>query len=285
MMVQMYVGRSNMRAAFLAMLLVMCSPVAPAQTASMIDFFRHADSMTIHPSLDQQLAIIQQKKMGDNYVSFVGPKGTSIVLLAAVTVEKLADPNLISRTVDFIQDRPTTGKIPTWGYVFDRNRDGKIDYLALVEGAAPYKNSSFPADYPARKKRVDMAQMELFVNNCKLVFNHYADDNYDGKIDALVHIDLDPERDWVDRQIVARSTQFNDLFDVAWAFQGSMANEHVTVGITTNGILFHPLNRPTDYLSKATLADRTGILNYLNASAAECKLKWFNFIHPEKKDE
>ena len=285
MVALMFGGKNNMRAVLLALLLPISSLISQAQTGSMIDFFRHADSMTIHPSLDQQLAIIQQKKLGDNYVSFIGPKGTSIVLIAAVTVEKLTNPNLISRTVDFVKDRPTTGKIPTWGYVFDRNGDGKIDYLALVEGAAPYKNSTFPVDYPARKKRVDMAQMELFVNSCKLVFNHYADDNFDGKIDALVHIDLDPERDWVDRQIVARSTTFDDVFDVAWAFQGSMANVHEKIGITSTGILFHPLNSPTGYLSKATLAARTGILSYLNASAAECKLKWFNFIHPEKPVE
>ena len=274
-----------MKSTAFALLLLAAVTCGTAQNGSIVDFYRYADSISTYPPVDQQLAIIQQQKVMNGYVSFIGIKGTSIVILAAVTTEKLTDPKSISLTVEFLKDRASIGKVPMWGYVFDRNNDGKVDYMALVEGAAPYKDKDFPEDYPLRKKPATQEQMERFVNDCKLVFNHYADDNFDGKVDAFVHIDLDPKRDWVERQIVARCTAFDEKFNDVWAFRLSMKNPPEQVAHTAENIPFHPLNKPTDVLTKATLADRTSILEYLNTAAGQARLKWFNFQHPKKKNE
>jgi hypothetical protein len=257
---------------------------ASAQLKPIEQFYPFVDSLCLYPPVDKQLEIVCQKKIDRWYITFVGVKGEKKALLAAATFEPIADPKAISLTVDFDGAKATTGKVPTWGYVFDRNSDGRIDYLALVEGAAPFKDDDFPQNFPLRQQPLSNKDLEYYVGRSRLVFNHFADDNYDNYIDALVHIDLDPKRDWVERHVFARSTKFNNKFDEAWAFTRAITEPHQRLAFTPDAVPVHPLDNPNSELTAMTLGERTAIMRLFDRAAKACNLTGANFTHPERRD-
>lgn len=247
--------------------------VATSQGNDIIDFHRYADSVCSFPPIDQELVKVCQKRLQNRYITFVGIRGYDRVLIAAVTLQPIRDvKKSISLTVEFDGITPTTGKISTWGYLFDRNGDGNIDYMALVGGGAAFKKRSFPEDYPVRGQYLTYDQLEYSVNNCKLVFNHWADDNFDNMIDAVIHIDMDQNREWVNRQLVVRSTAFDGKFDEVWAFRERIDSEYDTLTFTSDKVPYHPIGKPQDAITKSTLIEKTGILQLINRAIAECKL-------------
>src|SRR5258706_7948006 len=120
--------------------IVLLAQAGYPQQSSILDFYPHADTVCQFPPIGKDLAIVCSKKISRRYVTFVGLQGDTRVLLAAVTLKPLPDPRKsISLSVEFEGINPNPGKTSTWGYVYDRNGDGAIDYLALVGGAAAYK--------------------------------------------------------------------------------------------------------------------------------------------------
>ncbi|HEV8538535.1 MAG TPA: hypothetical protein VGR15_06390 [Bacteroidota bacterium] len=258
--------------------------VCPCQQQSITQFFPLADSMAYFPPIDQKRVILCQKRVDSWYVSFVGMRTESKVLLAVVTPKKLLSPDSISMTVAFNGYVPNTGKVPTWGYVYDRNADGNIDYMALVGGAAPFKPDDFPDFFPRRKEYLMREHLEYVIRNSKLIFNHWADDNYDGILDAVVHIEMDSVRDWVEQRLVIRSTNFDSTFDDAWAFYNSMNEQHGEVSVSANRIPFHSLEKPNDFMTWKRFQDKTGVLQLLNRAAKACQLTPESFSHPENRE-
>lgn len=241
------------------------------QPKNMIQFFQPVDSLTEFPPVDQELVKICQKQVDRRYVTFVGFKGDPKVVLAAVTLEPIDSlQHSIILSVDFDGIKPLAGKVTTWGYVFDRNGDGKIDYMALVGGAAAYEPEDFPEDFPDKKTDMSMEQIDYFVGHCRIVFDHWADDNFDGKIDGVVHVDLDPDREWVAREIVVRSRKFNGKFDDAWAFRGRIDEGGEQIKHTSSAVPYHPIGKTDDEITPATLADKTDILKLMNKAAKLC---------------
>ncbi|HYQ87128.1 MAG TPA: hypothetical protein VES59_07800 [Bacteroidota bacterium] len=249
-----------------------------AQEDNIVDFYPHADTVCQFPRSDQELTVVCQKKILRRYITFIGMKGDSRILLAAVTLKPLTDvQKSISLSVDFDGIRPNPGKVSTWGYVYDRNGDGRIDYMALVGGAAAYKTADFPDDFPLREKLLSLQQIDYYVGHCKTVFNHWADDNFDGTLDAVIHIDMDPQRDWVERQIVVRSTRFDGKYDEVWSFREKMRDDRDSVKHTATSVAFHPIGKPPDSISPAAFADKTRILQIINAAVKKCGLTSENF--------
>jgi hypothetical protein len=270
-------------AAGIACSLLWISPGA-GQTQTTPEYFATVDSMCQFPPIGQDLEITCQKKIDRWYVSFVGVKGEGKARIAAVTLKPLADPKEISLSVQFKDITPTIGAVTTWGYIFDRNRDGKVDYLALIGGAAGFKPDDFPEDYPSRPPYT-RPQLELFVSNCRLVFDHWGDDNFDGNLDAAVHIDMDSlGRDWVDKWIVARSMHHDDRLDDAWSFRRTAADEHVPVAASGKGVPYRAITKKNEYLTGKSLGEANGILNLINKAAKACKLTGDSFFRPEEKE-
>lgn len=252
-----------------------------AQNNPITEYFHFADSISTFPPVDQELSLVS-KKIDNWYVTFAGIKGQPKVLFAAVTLEPITNPKSISLTIQFTDGmKPSVGKISTWGYVFDRNHDGKIDYMALLGGGAPFEESDFPRDYPTRTSMMSQSQLEFYIAHCKLAFNHWADDNYDGKIDAVIHVDLDPVRDWIKQRIVVRSTKFNSTFNDVWAFRENIAGSRDSISHMKKRVSYHALTRRNEAITPATLAEQTAILNLLNRAAKELKFTEENFDHPE----
>jgi len=261
-----------------------CTAFSFAQKNSIEQFYPLADSVASYPPVEDKLTILCQKKIDQYYVSFIRTTLLNKALMVVVTPARFNEPDSISLTVGFNGYKPTTGKVTTWGYVFDRNFDGKIDYMALMSGAAPFKSADFPARYPLRKEYFSKGQLEYFINHSKLIFNHWADDNYDGMVDAVVHIDMDSTRDWVERRFLARSKAFNGSFDDVWGFRESIGEDHEEIPYRSDGIPFHSLTNVHDTMTRKMFDAKSGILQLLNKAAKACRLTADKFVHPERKD-
>lgn len=257
-------------------LLLALLSIASTATAqkNIVEFYPHADSVSAHPPFMQELTVLCERRVEGRYVTFVGFKEDKRVLLAAVTLQPIKDfAKEISLSVEFAGAKPMMGLTSSWGYVFDRNSDGRIDYLALVGGAAPYKDDKFPEDYPMRGFALPMNHLEYFIARSRLIFNYFSDDNLDDTLDAVIHVDMDPDRDWVERQITARSTRFNGKFDEAWAFYNNDLDQQDTVAMTPTGVPFNPVGKERDELTFKMLAEKSGILRLLNKAVLGCGLK------------
>jgi len=244
-------------------------------------FYSRADSTCEFPLIDKPLVVLCQKKLMRRYISLVGFKGDSTVHIVAVTLKPLGDVNKnISLTVDFDGIRPTPGKINTWGYVFDRNNDGKIDYMVLVGGAAAFKGVDFPEEYPKRGDVMSHDQIEYLVGHCKIIFNQWADDNYDDSIDAVIHVSMDPDREWVDHRLLVRSKSFNGTFDDVRAFWTNLDEQQVAVEHTPTGVSILPVGKATEEeITPKTLQEKTGIMQLINQAMKACKIKPDQLMH------
>lgn len=245
-------------------------PGANAQQ-NIVDFYDTADSVTAYPPFRSELTTFCQVKLLDRWISFVGFKSTKTVLYVTFTLDSLADPVAdVSPIVGYEKGRPVLGKVSTWGYLFDRNRDGKADYLALVGGAAPFEDADFPADYPKMGQATLMPHVELFLAKCRIVFNHWADDNYDGRLDATVQVDMDPERSWVYRRILARQTKFDGRFDNVAAFRKDDSAFRDTLTRGPEGFAYRPVSMAAGTFGNKELDEKSAVMALINEAVEKC---------------
>jgi hypothetical protein len=252
-------------------LLLLLIPAASAAQPGLTDFFPTADSVTAHAPFKSELTTLCQVRLLGRYVSFVGFKSTRTVLYVTFTLDSVNDPVAdVSPIVGFENARPSLGKVQTWGYPFDRNRDGKIDYLALVGGAAPFEDEDFPVNYPRGQEELMIHHVQLFVEKCRIVFNHWADDNYDGRLDAVIHADMDTARSWVYRYIHAASASGDGKFDDVWSFRTDTSWFNDSVTVTDEGVLYHPIGLPPGILGQKDLDEKSAVMTLMNEAIDSC---------------
>ncbi len=257
-----------------------------AQDNGILNYYVYADSVIQFPAMEESLTIVCQRKIDNRYVTFVGVKHTNKVILAAITPQPITDiEKNISLFVEFKGAIPSVGKTASWGYVYDRNHDGKIDYLAELAGAAAIEKDDVPPNYPKRKQHHTRDQLEIFVSHCSLIFNHWADDNYDEKLDAVIHIDMDPDRDWVKRRIVIRSTKYDGRFDDVWAFAEEHGDEPQTISSTYDKVQYHPIGKKKEEISKKTFQFQTDVLKLINRASKICGLTGKSYFPKLPEDE
>jgi len=238
-------------------------------------FYPHVDSLIQFPPPQESLAVMCQRKVGTLYVTLLRVRGQENLWIAAVTPRP--EKNLhkkISLTVQFEGAHPSTGAISTWGYIFDRNGDGKIDYMALLGGAAPVKRDDFQPSFPYRGQPLTRADVGMIVGHAGLLFNHWADDNYDDTLDALIQIDMDPLRDWLQRHLVIRSTGSAERFDDVWGFPGRIDGDRDSVDHTERSVPYNPVGKtqPEEITGKS-FHEKTLVLGMINHAFALCRLK------------
>ena len=267
-----------------SLLTVVLSGFGVCQTKSILDWYPIADSMANFPPINQELSLAW-KKIDRSYVTLIGIKGQPKVLVAAITTSPMTDVKALSLTVAFDGIAPKVGSISTWGYVFDRNHDGKIDYMAMLGGAAADEGEDFPSDFPEGKRPMNKAELSYFIGHCKLIFDHWADDNYDGKFDALVQNDLDPKRDLVARQILVRSTLFTKAFDDVWAFKTDIHGNRDSVEHSDKRVQCRSIGKGNDVITQKVFNARTEILDLVNRAAKAMHLTEENFYHPEEQED
>lgn len=277
---------------FVISALVLISPNFSYAQNDITSFYPKAYAKTQNPPEEKKLIIIAEQKIEDKYVTFIGmEKGK--VLLAAITKEKIKDPQkslyLTARfekvtkkvknpyfTITFAKKLfLDPGEIIDWGYVFDRNGDGKIDYVSYLIGALPVKQNNFPENFPKRGEEAVLSDesrpLAVFIFCSRLNFAHYADDNFDGKIDAAVIERMDLERDWIDKWMVLRSTNFNDICDTCWFFKENISEKAGKCLRTNKGYWAHRVGGSVDF-GKEEFINLSYSLLIFNQAASLCGL-------------
>lgn len=119
------------------------------------------------------------------------------------------------------------GKSLSWGWLWDRNGDGRVDYFTFVDGAMPVASEKIAHLVPKKPgakrggplKVESVEELQLLMGSVQLVFTHHADDNFDGRSDAVVAALWHPDNPvWIHGYGVLRSRAFTDAIDEDWSF-------------------------------------------------------------------
>ncbi len=158
-----------------------------------------------------------------------------------------------------------------WGWIYDRNGDGWVDYFTYLDGANPVMTDDIAHLVPRKPgvkpgdpvKIAGLEELELVMDKVELVFTHHADDDFDGRSDAVVAALRHPENPiWFYGSGVLRSRELTQVVDEDWRF---VSDIRVKAGAVPrqNGQLqisfFRPGERALEVSSRYLAAINDGI--------------------------
>jgi hypothetical protein len=203
------------------------------------------------------------------------------VQIAALTKAPIVQPE------EVIALRPRFNPLPTarvgpaatldWAYVYDRNGDGRVDYLVYLQNAHAVLPEPLPPDFPKPEVlpggRVlgSMQLLRAMVENAQMVFRHYADERFTGRVDAVVVGEFDDERPMFVRGYVAYLAPREGRAEEAWAFRASVRERtRVLVPDPGRGYLLPTEEPGRTEPAAARLEQGTRLLGLFNAALARC---------------
>jgi hypothetical protein len=162
-----------------------------------------------------------------------------------------------------------------WGYLYDRNGDGWVDYFVFLDGALPVKTEEIAGlitKKPGAKfgdpiEISSRAELNLLIDHTQLVFTHHADDNFDGKSDGVVAALHDTENpSWIYGNGVLRSRVFTQVVDEDWRFVTDIGTRAGPVPRTPKGfeVSFFSGERPLETSSQ--------MLDVVNSGIRACRI-------------
>lgn len=92
---------------------------------------------------------------------------------------------------------------PAYGWIYDRNNDGLVDYLMYNIGPG----MAAPEDFEGTMEEYDFDPVNMMTNR----FWHVADENFDGKNDTILSRLLG--QGWFDGWILAQDTDFDGTYE------------------------------------------------------------------------
>lgn len=202
-------------------------------------------------------------------------------MLAAITKAQIKAP------ADVISLRPRFAPLPTalvtpastldWMYLYDRNGDGRVDYLVYLQNAHAVLPDPVPTDFPTPQLLVDgriRVSKELayaMIDHAQLVFRHYADDNFDGIVDAVVVEEFDKERPMFVSGYVAYSVARGDTAPRAWAFRNDISKGTRELTAGAGQVILLPTAEPGVLEpASARLAQGSRLLDLINRTLEGC---------------
>ena len=122
---------------------------------------------------------------------------------------------------------PTDRGTMDWAYVFDRNSDGRIDFLSYLVGPlwilpAGEDNAR---QLPPVTAGVEKDFFDANRDKLRMAFWHLADDNFDGLHDGLVARIVDRETGWTSGWVVVTDADFDTHYDTCTWTTGDINNE------------------------------------------------------------
>jgi hypothetical protein len=166
----------------------------------------------------------------NGWFSFLAPSSDSSAWIAAFTVRRMRNAGDAITTQRLFTPLPT-GK-PTasgtldWAWIWDRNGDGRADYITYLQNAMGVLPDPLPDSFPAPTRNADgsfqLTQPFLYalIDEATMVFRHYADDDFDGRVDLAMVEEADLDRPmFVRGWVVARASKHDGVVDATWAFR------------------------------------------------------------------
>jgi hypothetical protein len=257
-----------------AALLVLISGMAHAE-ADGVAFYAGAEARALRPPEASTLKVACRESVEGRYFqAFKDPAGR-IVLVAFSDrpVKELEKAAFLE--VRFRESGPTACPSPResctmdWGYIYDRNGDGRVDYVAFLYGAMALTPANPPPGFSATADEVDREGLVLWLNSSRLFFFHGADDDFNGTADLMVGPSGPAPRSvWFDSFAALKSTARNGKVDDAWKFRDSIDVRLGPPAVLEGGYLIDGKADSGD----AWLAGRTDNLRRINLGVAACQL-------------
>jgi hypothetical protein len=253
-------------------------PVPQADNAApsgIIAFHKRVETAAQNPPEENTLRIACQRNEDRGWVTFIGSGDAQSgrVAIAAFTEQKLERPD---QTLHLRPFKPgnsavvNAGDVLDWGYVFDRNADGMVDYFAFLVGAIPVKPEGFQGDLPKRGGRITPDQINLYNRHARFVFIDIADDDLDGKVDGFVFGVRQPDEIWIDRWVAARSTKGDGQLDQAWFFTSDIAAQTGVPERSGGGWAVARIGSTAAVLDEPELTGWSNYIARLNRVAKSC---------------
>ncbi len=262
------------RAIVLAILLL--AVTSPAQ--DILTSYPKAVARTAAPPAADSLSIVCQKKLDDTFVSLLAA-GDKRPILVAFTRTKLSDP---ARRISFNPlllfpksgpaMKPGYGDVKDWAYIFDRNGDGQVDYMAFVIGPYPMeRDNPPPADYPKDGKQLKREHLHWAIDNMGIIFLHMASDNFDGEIDAIATEEWAANTvQWADHKVLLRLAPDGKI--QAWRFKNDITQPLAPPAPPADRAAVRSPGLHNAEVSAADFKNISTLMKLVNRAAAECKL-------------
>jgi len=269
--------------------LIIAQAVRAEAPVGLLEFHDLALARAVAGAPEKELSVVCAEKLHGGGV----PTGYAGLWLSFLTTERgrvqiaALTKSSITRPADTIALKPLFNPLPTarvgsagtldWAYVYDRNGDGRIDYLVYLQNAHAVLPDPLPPGFPKPEVlpngqvRGSMELIRAMISNAQLVFSHYADDRFDGRVDAVVVPEFDAERPMFVGGYIAYLRARDGRAEEAWAFRASIGERTRTLtrDPAKGYLLPTPVPGETEPAS-ARIERGTRLLELFNAALARC---------------
>lgn len=264
------------------------APRSAASPPGLIAFYPRVAARAAKPPAEKALRVLADWTHPDGaHVAFVST-GKRYSLVAVLTKQKFKKPEealflapryVVAKDMKAVQAgreplvRATAGEVVDWAWVYDRNGDGRADYLCYLVGPMPVEDDSFPAGFPLESQPLSQAQLDFTLDHDRYVFTHVADEDFDGTVDALVLYVRDPERVWV-KEFAAVVRFGGGSPDTSWTFRESIAHPTGNLQRVNGGFLRHRASGNAVFVTSSNFTGWTDVLARINAAADATKARF-----------
>jgi len=263
----------------------------PAQSDA-LTFHAVAQATITGPPAADSLRVVCAREVRANetpigvngWFSFLAPRADSSAWIAAFTRQR------VRRVRDVITTKPLYNLGPSaaptaaatldWAWVWDRNGDGRADYVAYLQNAMGLLPDPLPDSFPTPTRnpdgtfRIDRDFLFALIDHAAMVFRHYADDDFDGRVDVVMTEEADLDRPmFVRGWVVARASKNDGIVDAAWAFRRGVFDTTRVLTPEPDGSYLVPdipIGGPRTIDAATRLVHGTNILAAINDVGARC---------------
>jgi hypothetical protein len=254
---------------------------AIANPPGLIAFYPRVAARAAKPPAEKSLRVLYDWTHEDgSHVSFVaiGKKTSILVVLTKQKFKKPEEALFLSPRYVVAKDmqavhagkaplvRATAGEVTDWAYAYDRNGDGRADYLCYLAGPMPVEGDSFPADFPTDAQGLTTPQLDYMLDHDRYIFTHVADEDFDGTVDAIVLYVRDPDRLWV-KEFAAILAPGGGSPDSSWTFRESIIVPTGALAKSGGGFVRHRVAGKDVVITAGNFSGWTDVLARINAAA------------------
>jgi hypothetical protein len=269
------------------------APKAPptriiANPPGLIAFYPRVAARALKPPAEASLKVLSDWTAEDgSHVAFVAP-GKLLSILAVFSRDKFKKPEealflapryVVAKDMNAVREgrealvRATAGEVTDWAYVYDRNGDGRADYLCYLVGPMPVEGDSFPADFPTTSAGLSHQQLDYMLDHDRYVFSHVADEDFDGTVDAIVLYVRDPDRPWV-KEFTVVTAPGAGAPDSSWTFRDAISTPTGALKPVSGGFLRHRVDGKEVYVTSSNFTVWGSVLARINAAASATKARF-----------